>query len=130
MLYHEYIHALGFRRHDRAFRALERAWDETPLGRTDADALLGCSSASTQALPAARLDIVDSCGGSTIREVGAQRFAFYLSARRYQWMWVCPECGRRHHRKRRQNGRFVCRNASHERGVRLVDAPNPVYRQK
>ncbi len=32
LLYHEYLHALGFWRHDRAFRALEQAWDAVDDG--------------------------------------------------------------------------------------------------
>ena len=37
LLFHEYIHALGFVRHDRVFRSLERIWDEIDPGTRTAE---------------------------------------------------------------------------------------------
>jgi len=93
-LYHEFVHALGFRRHDCTFRTFERMWD-----RVDPEA----------------------------RTVTQIKFANFLWVRQFRWNWCCPECGRGHLRKRRQNGRNACVNPAHERGVRLVDTPNPQF---
>ncbi|KAL1528805.1 hypothetical protein AB1Y20_010129 [Prymnesium parvum] len=112
VLYHEYLHALGFRRHNSTFRTLERLWDYTPLGRADAAVLEVASSGGTL-----------SDAKPPIRELGAWSFTNHLIARQYPWTWVCPNCKRLHHRKRRQNGRLTCANPIHARGTPLFDVP-------
>lgn len=42
-----------------------------------------------------------------------------LRQRRAKWLWTCPSCKRSHPRRRRSNGRYLCRKCK----VHLIDEP-------
>jgi len=50
------------------------------------------------------------------KELGRQ-LTTELRQRRAKWLWTCPSCKRSHPRRRRSNGRFLCRKCK----VYLID---------
>jgi hypothetical protein len=129
VLYHEYLHCLGYVRHNAHFRSVERLWCSEidggiAIGERATCALTILPTPVTVTTPTTMTTLPPTPLVTTRGLIDGRSFTRHLTLLRANWLWVCGDesCEsyfRRNGgaalmpRQRRSNGRFLCTACRH-----------------